>query len=145
MAHHLENINTSPVASVTGRQMTLVKRAFTAADLVLGAKRLVEPTVVQAAALARISRAYAGWAVKRMDERLDIERVLIPLVPSPAPASVGPNGTDTDPMKVLCPDVTGTELAKANGHCAFPDEAPVHLARAVGVDRWLSAAQSAGI
>jgi hypothetical protein len=72
-------------APITGRffahnRLSRVERAFLAADLVTGATRLAEPTVVQAAILAGVNRTSAGWA-KQAANRPDIIRGLLPLVP----------------------------------------------------------------
>jgi hypothetical protein len=63
-----------PVPSLTGRflahnQESRVVRAFLAADLHCGVKRLNKPTRLQAAFLARVSPAYAYWAEKRTTPR----------------------------------------------------------------------------
>jgi hypothetical protein len=71
---------------VTGRylahsKLSSVERAFLASDLVSGDKRLVRPTIVQAAMLARVNKTYAWWATKQQDNRFDIEAGYLPLVP----------------------------------------------------------------
>ncbi len=63
-----------------------VERAFLAADLHLGTRQLVLPTMTQAASLARVNVTYAWWAAKRLEERRAIEAGLIPLVPPHATA-----------------------------------------------------------
>ena len=93
--YQLPELAAMPVPSLTGRylahnQESRVVRAFFAADLRRGGKRLDKPTRLQAAFLARVSPAYAWWAEKRMEERWQIEKGLIPLVPAapvPVPAS----------------------------------------------------------
>lgn len=62
--------------------MSIVKRAYQAADLVNGAVHLTHPTIVQAAYLCRVNRTYVGWAMKRMNERTGIESGWVPLVPA---------------------------------------------------------------
>ena len=63
-------------------QLSIVKRAYKAADLVNGALHLINPTIVQAAHVCRVNRTYVGWAMKRTNERTDIELGWMPLVPS---------------------------------------------------------------
>src|SRR6516225_7359352 len=90
MAPHyqLPELAAMPVPSLTGRFLahnrhSRVDRAFFAADLYFGAKRLTMPTLVQAAILAGVNRTYAFWATKPQAQRAraEIERGLIPLVP----------------------------------------------------------------
>jgi hypothetical protein len=62
------------------------RRAFQAADLILGKAYLVEPTAAQAAALCRVSPAYA-FAAKRIaycrpDLRADTEAGCRPMLPT---------------------------------------------------------------
>ena len=94
--------------------LSLVERAFLAADLVTGAKYLVDPTQTQGAALARVNRTYVYWAVKRQAARWNIERGLIPLIP-----------TGTTPES------------------GIDDPGLVRLVRSVGVNRVLDAAIAA--
>jgi hypothetical protein len=102
----------------------LVDRAFYAADLHLGAAVLTMPTVTQAAILARVNRSYAGWAIKRIDERPAIEQGLVPLVPaSHAGATINGNGHQGLPAPFEMPDY---ELVK--------------FVRSIGVNRVLEAA-----
>jgi hypothetical protein len=115
--YHLIERNVNSTA-VTGNHLayghkSLAVRAFLAADLVLGARHLAKPTIVQSAALANVNRTYAWWAVKRQAERTAIEAGLIPLVPprvKPAPTPI------IDDMELVA------------------------IARAVGVDRMINAA-----
>jgi hypothetical protein len=123
-----------PVPSLTGRFLAhnrhkRVDRAFLAADLYFGAKRLAMPTLVQAATLAGVNRTYAFWATKPQAQRAraEIEAGLMPLVPA-APARTNGNGTAVSIM----PDagIDDTEL--------------MHIANLVGADRMLAAAIAAG-
>ena len=71
---------------VTGRflahnRLSRARRSFLSAELNLGVKQLVEPTLTQAAMLAGVSRASAFWAIRRMAERAEIEAGLLPLTP----------------------------------------------------------------
>jgi hypothetical protein len=75
-----------PSMPVTGRylahsKLSSVERAFLASDLVSGNKRLIQPTIVQAAMLARVNKTYAWWATQQQDNRFDIEAGYLPLVP----------------------------------------------------------------
>jgi hypothetical protein len=138
-------INSIPT---TGRflahnQLSIVKRAFQAADLVSGKLQLINPTALQAAWLSRVNRTYVGWALKRIDERADIESGWLPLVPPPARSS-----------KSLVPALNGNGNgnghsnghSNGNGYGAMPSfDDLVELAADVGVDRWLAIAEAAGI
>jgi hypothetical protein len=62
----------------------LVGKAFLGADLHRGARLLRNPTIVQAAMLARVNRCYVDWAVKRYALRAQIEKGQLSLVPPPA-------------------------------------------------------------
>jgi hypothetical protein len=99
----------------------LVAHAFYACDLFTGAKRLVKPTMLQAAHLARVNVTYAWAAHRRQAERAAIEAGKVPLVPPP--------------------------LMKANGAPLTPvvdtgidDATVVSFVRSVGVARVLEAA-----
>ena len=134
MANHyqLPDPAATPAPSLTGRflahnQGSRVVRAFLAADLHRGVKRLNKPTRLQAAFLARVSPAYAWWAEKRMEERWQIEAGLIPLVPATAARTNG-NGT----VRPTVPDV------------GIDDAELMHIANLVGPDRMLAAAIAAG-
>ena len=99
-----------------------VVRAFIAADLHAGAKRLIKPTLVQSALLAGVNRTYAFWADKRQAERAEIEAGLIPLVPAP-----------------LVPKANGNALPMSiTGQ--IPDCDLIDFVRSVGVNRVLEAA-----
>jgi hypothetical protein len=120
--------------SITGRFLahnrhSRVDRAFFAADLYFGAKRLTMPTLVQAALLAGVNRTYAFWATKPQAQRArpEIEAGLMPLVPA-VPART--NGKDTVHPVVSDADIDDAEL--------------MHIANLVGADRWLAAAIAAG-
>ena len=94
--YHLREFGVNS-ASIPGsylayNQLSLIERAFLAADLHLGAKRPTALTQQQSATLARVNRTYVHWAVKRQAERAEIERGLIPLVPA-APVRANGNGT----------------------------------------------------
>jgi hypothetical protein len=119
-----------PVPALTGRylshnQESRVVRAFFAADLHRGAKRLDKPTRLQAAFLARVSPAYAYWAEKRMSQRAAIEAGLIPLMP-PVPAHASGTALSTVP------------------DAGIDDAELMHIANVVGADRMLAAAIAAG-
>jgi hypothetical protein len=58
-----------------------VGKAFLGAELYLGTRIFRDPTIVQAAYLARTNRTYCFWAVRRMEQRAEIEAGLLPLVP----------------------------------------------------------------
>jgi hypothetical protein len=118
------------VPALTGRHLAhthanRVVRAFNAADLHSGAKRLVQPTMVQAAFIARVSTAYAWWAEKRMAERAAIEAGYVPLVPAGTPARGSGNGH--------------TALAPVD----IDDDELVRIAELVGVSRMIDAAAMA--
>jgi hypothetical protein len=130
--YQLPEPTATPVPSLTGRflahnQESRIVRAFLAADLHRGVKRLDKPTRLQAAFLARVSPTYACWAEKRTEERWQIEAGLIPLVPA-APARTNGNGT----VQPVVPDV------------GIDDAQLMHIANLVGVDRMLAAAIAAG-
>ncbi|MFZ2081271.1 MAG: hypothetical protein WAV38_32415 [Xanthobacteraceae bacterium] len=135
MAHYqLPESVAMPVPSLTGRFLahnrhSRVDRAFFAADLFFGAKRLTMPTLVQAALLAGVNRTYAFWATKPQAQRTrtEIEAGLVPLVPA-APARNNGNGT----VRPLVPDG------------GIDDAQLMHIASLVGVDRMLAAAIAAG-
>jgi hypothetical protein len=48
-----------------------IGKAFMAAELNLGVRALRNPTITQAALLARVNRTYAFWAVKRFPNRAE--------------------------------------------------------------------------
>ena len=100
--------------------LSLIERAFLAADLVTGAKYLVDPTQTQGAALARVNRTYVHWAVKRSTWRWEIERGLLPLIPT----------------------TNGTTLAPTP-ESGIDDSGLVQIVRSVGVNRVLEAAIAA--
>jgi hypothetical protein len=99
-----------------------VVRAFIAADLHAGTKRLIKPTLVQSALLAGVNRTYAHWADKRQAERAEIEAGLIPLVPAP----------------VIGPKVNGNMLSAPLAE--IEDSEVINFVRSVGVNRVLEAA-----
>jgi hypothetical protein len=118
-----------PVPALTGRYLahngkSRVVRAFYAADLHSGAKRLVTPTMTQSAYLARVSPAYAWAAAKRMDQRFQIENGWIPLVP---PSVSKANGS------MLPMSITGQ----------MPDSDLIDFIRSIGVDRVFEATVAA--
>jgi hypothetical protein len=103
-----------------------IPRAFLAAELISGAKYLTAPTLIQAAALARVNRTYVQWALKHQAERAEIEAGRIPLIP--------PQG------QFVVPKTNGTTLP------AMPeidDAGLVQLVRSVGVDRMFEAVVAA--
>ncbi|MDA9424027.1 hypothetical protein [Bradyrhizobium sp. CCBAU 53380] len=83
----VEFVETRPIAGsyLSYNRHDAIGRAFLAADLHLGLRTLREPTIVQAAYLARVNRTYAFWAVKRFPNRAEIEAGLLPLVPPAKP------------------------------------------------------------
>jgi hypothetical protein len=105
----------------------VVAHAFYACDLFTGAKRLVKPTMLQAAHLARVNVTYAWWAHKRQTERAAIEAGRIPLVPPPLAKTNG-NGA--------------THLAEPD--VGIDDAELLHIAHRVGPDRMLAAAIAVG-
>jgi len=120
-SYHLPEPTATPVSSLTGRflahnQESRVVRAFFAANLHLGIKRLNMPT-----------RLHAWWAERRLEERKPIEAGFIPLVPA-APARTNGNGA----VQPVVPDV-GIDDAQLR-----------HIATLVGVDRMLAAAIAVG-
>ena len=134
MAHHyhLPESAAMPIPTLAGQYLarngeSRVVRAFLAADLHAGVKRLDKPTRLQAALLARVNPTYALWAEKRMEERWQIEAGLIPLVPA-APARTNGNGT----VQPVVPDV------------GIDDAQLTHIANLVGAERMLAAAIAAG-
>ena len=76
-----EIVKAHPGRWLAHNHLSLVERAFLAADLVIGKCQLVQPTVAQAARLARVSNTYAHWAIHRLGERGQITNGVIPLVP----------------------------------------------------------------
>jgi hypothetical protein len=138
MADHyqLPELAAMPAPTLSGRFLahnrhSRVDRAFFAADLYFGAKRLTMPTLVQAALLAGVNRTYAFWATKPQAQRAraEIEAGLVPLVPAaPAPARANGNGTALP----VVPDVR------------IDDAQLMHIANLVGADRMLAAAIAAG-
>jgi hypothetical protein len=127
--YHLPKPVAMPVPSLTGRflahnQESRVVRAFLAADLHRGVKRLDKPTRLQAAILARVNPTYALWAEKRMAERVAIEAGAIPLVPASPISKANGNGM------IVPMSATGQT----------PDPALIDFVRSVGVTRVLEAA-----
>lgn len=115
-------VNSTPVTGsyLSHNHLDPVHRAFFASDLHSGARRLVQPTMMQAAFLARINVTYAWWAHKRRDERGVIELGLVPLVP-PHPKT---NGT----------------VLKVPPSAGIDDSELVNIAKRVGPERMLTAA-----
>jgi hypothetical protein len=125
--YHLLDSASTAVPTLSGQflartQASRVTRAFFAADLHLGAKRIEQLTRLQSAYLARVSPTYANWAEKRLDQRSEIEAGLIPLVPA---TLTGPNGNGTT-LAVPDPGIDDAWLQ--------------HLAHIVGAERMLAAA-----
>jgi len=85
-----------PFRPITGRYLAHAKHthcewAFIGADLVTGRRRLVHPTIIQAASLAHgVNRSAVQWALQRSNERTAIETGVIPLVPKPFKALPAP-------------------------------------------------------
>jgi hypothetical protein len=78
------NVNSAAPRLITGRylahaKLSAAQRAFLAADLVTERIKLVKPTLVSAASLARSNCAYVQAALKRQDERALIEAGVQPL------------------------------------------------------------------
>ena len=123
--YHLKEFGVNS-ASIPGsylayNQLSLIERAFLAADLHLGAKRPTALTQQQSATLARVNRTYVHWAVKRQAERAEIERGLIPLVPA---APVRTNGTGID--QALFNIITTVGVEKALTIAAAVEQAQHH-------------------
>ena len=97
-----------------------IPRAFFAADLISGVKYFTAPTLIQAAALARVNRTYVQWALKRQAERAEIEAGRIPLILSPGESVI--------------PKMDGTAPS------GIDDAELVQLMRCVGTERVLAAA-----
>jgi hypothetical protein len=134
MANHyqLPEPAAMPVPSLTGRFLahnrhSRVDRAFFAADLYFGAKRLTMPTLVQAAILAGVNRTYAFWATKPQAQRAraEIEAGLMPLVPAGTARTNG-NGT----VQPVVPD-TGIDQALFNIIATVGVEKALTIATAV--------------
>jgi hypothetical protein len=71
---------------VTGRYLAHNKlgraeRAFLASDLISGDRRLVQPTISQAAMLAKVNATYVWWAGQREAHRDEVLQGWLPLVP----------------------------------------------------------------
>jgi hypothetical protein len=75
-------------------KLSKAERAYIAADLYFGDARLVEPTMLQSASLARVNVTYAHIAASRPADRLLVEGGIVSLAPKPivkalpAPVSV---------------------------------------------------------
>jgi hypothetical protein len=119
------NTQTTPISGryLAHTHASPVERAFVAADLYLGTRELVLPTMTQAASLARVNVTYGWWALKRLAERAAIEAGHIPLAPAHCATS------------------------KTNGHALsvplvseIDDAVLVGIARTVGTERMLAAA-----
>jgi hypothetical protein len=100
-----------------------IARAFLAADLISGVKYFTAPTLLQAAALARVNRTYVQAALKRQAERAEIEAGRIPLI--------------LPPSESVVPKMNGTTLTATSG---IDDAELVQLVRCVGINRVLEAA-----
>ena len=138
--YHLKEFGVNS-ASIPGsylayNQLSLIERAFLAADLHLGAKRPTALTQQQSATLARVNRTYVHWAVKRQAERAEIERGLIPLVPAHLGRKT--NGHDNRPtinaIKALQDTLRSIPIL---------DSELINFVRSVGVNRVLEAAVAA--
>ena len=117
-------VNPTPIPGsyLARNHLSLIKRAFLAADLISGVKCLTAPTHTQAAALARVSCNYVHHAIRRQAERAEIERGHAPLIL--------PRG------EVVVPKTNGTTRT-ANG---IDDAGLVQFVRSVGIDRVIHAA-----
>jgi hypothetical protein len=69
-------------------KLTLAERAYLAGDLYTGAAQLVQPTMLQSAALAKVNATYAHAAFRRPADRLLVESGAVPLVPSVMPKAL---------------------------------------------------------
>ena len=112
--------NCKPVAGqwLARNQLSLAARAFEAADLMIGASRLIKPTLRQVSFLARVNSTYVHWAVKQQAERELILLGCRPLVPRPMP-EISPFTMSAMPtVETVGPLLTDDELmaiARANG------------------------------
>jgi len=120
-------------------RLSLVARAFLAADLRSGAKVLTEPTLQQVASLARVNVTYVWHAERRAEKRWMIEAGFTPLVPA-APARTTGTGTGTGTALAVAyanDNDPGIRLADCIG---IGDSELRHIATLVGPDRMLAAA-----
>jgi|SRR6516164_2283513 hypothetical protein len=100
--------------AVTGQyiaraQLSLVERAYAAADLHKGNVLLVQPTVLQSAALYRVNPTYVHCALKRPNDRKLVESGAVPFtlpVVKALPAPVSPQQRLADVVAEV--GVTGT-------------------------------------
>ena len=127
MPYHpkLNGVNPTPIPGIylARNHLSLIKRAFLAADLISGAKCLTAPTQKQAAGLARVNAFYVYWALKRASDRAEIERGHVPLIPSHG--------------EIVAPKTNGTTPTTASG---IDDAGLVQFVRSVGIDRVIHAA-----
>jgi hypothetical protein len=81
-------------------KLSLVERAYLAADLHVGKALLVRPTMLDSAGLLRVSPAYAHAALRRPNDRLLVESGAVPLALPAArkalPAPVSPQARLAD-------------------------------------------------
>jgi hypothetical protein len=122
-------------STVTGRQLahgnsSTVVRAFVADDLFRGRLNIVRPTMAQAAALARVSAAYAWAAHRHAEDREAIVNGLAPLMP--ARSRIQKNGIKplVKPIKPLITSMSDD----------LDDTALINLVRCIGTSRVLEAA-----
>ena len=90
-------------------QLSLVERAYAAADLHKGNVLLVQPTVLQSAALYRVNPTYVHCALKRPNDRKLVESGAVPFtlpVVKALPAPVSPQQRLADVVAEV--GVTGT-------------------------------------
>jgi hypothetical protein len=84
--YQLPDPTTTVASPVTGaylahNHLSMIGRAFLAADLKRGALHIVDPTLTLCASAARVNYTYAFWATQRQAERSQILAGVIPLVP----------------------------------------------------------------
>ncbi len=126
-----QNVNHPELMLFTGRYLARqkfnrVERAFLAADLVNGTADLIKPTVLQAAALARVNVPYVHWAIRWAENRVAILAGELPLVPlrlPQAPLHLRSELNDADLINIA--QLVGTDrmleaavAAEGNGHSA---------------------------
>jgi hypothetical protein len=84
--YQLPGSTTTVASPVTGaylahNHLSLIGRAFLAADLHRGALHIVDPLLTQCARVCGVNYTYAHAATKRQAERADILSGVVPLVP----------------------------------------------------------------
>jgi hypothetical protein len=93
--------------------------AFLGVDLYRGRLQLVEPTIIQSAALAHnVNRSAVQWALQRENERTAIEAGVIPLVPKPVKMLPAPVSAKEKLAEAVA-EVGGVDVA-IDMICALP-------------------------